>query len=378
MRVTRGKFMDYLLKSDIDKIISEYNIDVDSTTLIKIENQKDSTNVFRVHRSDLIEELYIIDTEEGKNIACHPHILGKSLENQAFNAALEAAKAMSQLASLSTTNQDSIVVENVLRAGPGYELHTAFRELNAGRAFKDVWIRLKYEKPSYRSHSDESEKGLNIVYEDFKTLPHQKEITLLKPDTEASGKTGQKSIERIVRKCKEVKSTIKEIILYGFISIPALKAINETVKRHGIKLVAFAIEDITELAYNNYDMTMYGIDESLWSSSGEIKKLGSIVDPKTLKKLLPKFIPGSDQPGDWSNRQSSVYVTKEKKEYIKVEEHLQNSIKLIESLKRISNFTSWQEKIAEKELRLLYSAIQSKTASSLRKENSVAGLHQSP
>lgn len=370
--------MDYLPKSDIDKIISEYNIDVDSTTLIKIENQKDSTNVFRVHRSDLIEELYIIDTEEGKNIACHPHILGKSLENQAFNAALEAAKAMSQLTTLSTTNQDSIVVENVLRAGPGYELHTAFRELNAGRAFNDVWIRLKYEKPSYRSHGDESDIGLNIVYEDFKTLPHQKEITLLKPDTEASGKTGQKAIERMVRKCKEVKSTIKEIILYGFISIPALKAINETVKRHGIKLVAFSIEDITDLAHNNYDMTLYGVDESLWSSSGEIKKLGSIVDPKTLEKLLPEFIPGSDQPGDWSNRQSSVYVTKEKKEHIKVEEHLQNSIKLIESLKRISNFTSWQEKIAENELRLLYSALQSKTASSSKKENSVAGLHQSP
>ena len=367
-----------LPKSDIDNIISEYNIDIDSTTLVKIENQKDSTNVFRVHRSDLIEELYIIDTEEGKNIACHPHILGKSLENQAFNAALEAAKAMSQLTSLSSKNQDSIVVENILRAGPGYELHTAFRKLNSGRAFKDVWIRPKYEKSSYRSHSGESDKELNIIYEDFESLPHKKEIILLKPDTEASGKTGQKSIERIVRKCKEVKSTIKEIILYGFISIPALKAINETVKRYGIKLVAFSIEDIPELAHNNYDMTMYGLDESLWNFSGEIKKLGSIVDLKTLEKLLPEFIPGSDQPGDWSNRQSSVYVTKEKKEYIRVEKHLRNSIRLIESLKRISNFTSWQEEITEKELQLLYSAVQGETTRPSKKEKSVADLHQNP
>lgn len=354
--------MDYLPKIETDKIIKEYNIDVDSTTKIKIKNQKETTNIFRVDRSDLIEELYIIDTEQGKNIACHPHIIGKALKNQAFKAALEAAKAMNQLTSLSTTDLDSIVVENVLRAGPGYELHTAFRELNAGRAFKDVWIRPKYEKPSFRSHSNELDLGLNIVYEDFKALPHQKEIVLLKPDTEATGRTGQKSIERIVSKCKEVRSTIKEIILYGFISIPALKELSKTVKKHGIKLVAFSIEDITELAYNSYDMTLYGIDESFWSTTKKIRKLGSIVDVKTLDKFLPEFIPGSDQPGDWSNRQPYVFVTKEKKEYIKAQEHLQNSIKLIESLKKISNFTSWQKKITKKELLLLYAALQSKTS----------------
>ena len=343
---------------DVNEVIAEYNIDVDSTTLVKVENLKDSTSVFRVDRPGLFEELYIIDTVQGKNIACHPHIVGKKLEIQAFSAALEAAKAMNQLTDLSKTNRSSIVVENVLRAAPGYKLHTAFKELNSGRGFKDVWIRLKYEKPSYRSHSDESTVGLNIVYEDFEDLPQQRELVLLKPDTEATGKTGQKSIERIVRKCEEVESTIKEIILYGFISIPALKKIGETVKRHGTKLVAFSIGDITELAHNNYDMTMYGIDESFWSVTGEIRKLGSIVDPKTLKRFLPEFVPGSDQPGDWSNRQTSVYVTKEEKELIRTNVHLHNSIKLIESLIRISNYAPWQERIAEKELRLLYSTLQ--------------------
>ena len=349
--------MAHSLKVDVDRIIAEYNIDVDSTTLIKVENLKDSSKVFRVNRSDLIEELYIIDTIQGKSIACHPHIVGEPLKSQAFGAALEAAKIMSQLTAISTTKPDSIVVENVLRGAPGYELHTAFRELNAGKGFRDVWIRLKYEKPSYRSHEDESAVGLNIVYEDFENLPQQSEIVLLKPDTEATGKTGQKSIERIVRKCEEVESTIKEVILYGFISIHALKTISETVKRHGIKLVAFSIGDITELAHNSYDMTLYGIDESLWSVSGEIKRLGSIVDSKTLERFLPEFIPGSDQPGDWSDRQTSVYVTKEKKEQIRTDKHLYNSIKLIESLKRISNFAPWQERIAEKELQLLYASL---------------------
>lgn len=345
------------LKVDVDRIITEYNIDVDSTTSVKVENLKDTTNVFRVYRPDLIEELYIIDTVQGKNIACHPHIVGKTLKTKAFVAALEAAKAMNQLTALFTTNRDSIVFANILRGAPGYELHTAFRELNAGRGFRDIWIRPKYEKKSYRRHNNESTEDLKIVYEDFGTLPRQREIVLLKPDTEATGKTGQKSIERIVRECEKVESTIKEIILYGFISIPGLEMISETVKRYGINLVAFSIGNITELAHNSYDMMMYGIDESLWSVSGETRKLGSIINYKTLERFLPEFVPGLDQPGDWSNRQTSVYVTKEKKEHIRIDKHLQSSIKLIENLKEISNYTLWQEKIADKELRHLYSTL---------------------
>ncbi len=342
---------------DVDDLIAEYNIDVDSTTLVKVENLKDSTGVFRVDRPDLPEELYIIDTVQGKNIACHPHIVGKTLETRAFVAALEAAKAMNQLTSISTTNRDCTVFANVLRGAPGYELHNAFRELNSGRGFREIWLRPKYEKVSYRSHDNESVAKLNIVYEDFETLPEQKEIVLLKPDTEATGITGQKSIERIVRKCEKVKSTIKEIVLYGFMSIPALERISETVRQHGINLVAFSIGNITELAHNSYDMTMYGIDESLWSVSGEIRKLGSIIDSKTLERFLPEFVPGLDQPGDWSNRQTSVYVTKEEKEPIRVDGHLQSSINLIENLRKVSNYKLWQEQIAEKEMRHLHSAL---------------------
>jgi hypothetical protein len=346
--------MDNLTRFDVDRIVDEHNIDIDSTNLIKVSNLKDSTKVFRVNRSDLIEELYIIDTAHGKNIACHPHIVGEALKRQAFGVALEAVKTMRQLTAISTANQDSVVFEHVLRGAPGYELHSAFKELNFGEVLRNVWIRLKYEKPSYRSHNEESAAGLNIVYEDFEALPKQKDVVLLKPDTEATGKTGQKAIERTLKKCEEVESTIKEIILYGFISIPALKTISETVKPHGIKLVAFSIGNITELAHNRYDMTMYGIDESLWRTSGEIKRLGSIVDRKTLERFLPEFIPGSDQPGDWSERQTSVYVTKEKKETIRLDLHINNSIKLIESLRRISSFAPWQERIAEKELNHLY------------------------
>ena len=70
--------MDRSPKVDVDKIIAEYNIDVDSTTSIKIGNLKDSTNVFRVDRSDLIEELYIIDTVQGKKLLVTRISLGRN------------------------------------------------------------------------------------------------------------------------------------------------------------------------------------------------------------------------------------------------------------------------------------------------------------
>jgi len=364
--------MDPLPKGiDVDSIIDEYKIDGESTSPIRVRGTHASTNIFKVDRPDLIEELYIVDTPQGRRIACHPHIVGEELKTLAFDAALEAAKAIEQLTSLPKMDRDCIVFENVLRAAPGYELQPAFKELHGGRRFRDVWIRPRYERPSYRDHDEEpitrdhDEEPitrLNIVYEDFEALPCDKEIIVLKPDTEATGKTGQKSIERIVSKCEDAGSRIEKIILYGFISVPGLKRISETAQRHDIELAAFSIGNITDLAHNGYDMTLYGVDESYWEANGEIRKLGSIVDSSTLERYLPEFVPGSDQPGDWSNRQTSIYITKEKKEQGTIEQHLHNSIELIKSLKKISDYEQWQQEIADNELRLLYDTLQEHSA----------------
>ena len=104
-------------------------------------------------------------------------------------------------------------------------------------------------------------------------------------------------------------------------------------------------------------MPLYGIDEGLWEIKRKIRKLGSIVDSKTLKKYLLEFVPGLDQPGDWSSRQTSVYVTKEKQEPGGITKHLTNSIQLIERLKNIPDYALWQQRIAEKELELLHSTL---------------------
>ena len=65
---------------------------------------------------------------------------------------------------------------------------------------------------------------------------------MLKPDTEAIGKTGQKSMNKITWKCEDAGSTIKKIILYGFISAPGPERISETAKRHGTELTALPSE----------------------------------------------------------------------------------------------------------------------------------------
>ena len=359
---------------DVDSIIDEYNIDVESTSPIRVRDTHAGTNIFKVDRPDLIEELYIVDTPQGRKIACHPHIVGEELKALAFDAALEAAKAIEQLTGLFKMDTDCIVFENILRAAPGYELQEALKELHGGRRFRDVWIRPRYERPSYRDHDEEPNTQLNIVYEDFEALPCGRKMTVLKPDTEATGRTGQKSIERIVSKCKDAGSRIEKMILYGFISVPGLKRISETAQRHDIGLAAFSIGNITDLADNGYDMTLYGVDESYWEANGQIRKLGSIVDSSTLERYLPEFVPGSDQPGDWSNRQTSIYITKEKKERGAIEQHLQNSIELIKSLKRISGYEKWQQEIAENELRLLFGTLQGYSASSANSKTQRQGI----
>jgi hypothetical protein len=346
-----------LSEMGIDAVIEEHGIDVKSTSKVVVKGLNPTTSLFKVHRPDLANELFIIDTAQGRRIACHPHIVGEFLKTLASEAALEAMKAINELADLSNVESDCIVFENILRAAPGYELHRALQKITGREEFRDIWIRPRYERPSYRDHDEEASLGLNIVYEDFDELPHNEEIVVLKPDTEATGKTGQVSIERLVERCADVGSSIRKLILYGFISAPGLKIISKTANKHGIELMAFAIGNITDLAFNGYDMTLYGVDESYWKATGKIRKLGSIVDIETLERYLPEFIPGSDQPGDWSNRQTSIYVTGEKRESGDIKAHLKNSIKLIKSLMNISGYMPWQKKIAEKELQLLYTEL---------------------
>jgi hypothetical protein len=339
---------------NINDIIKEYSLDTQHTNALKIEGLDRSTHVFKVAKKGLPKELYIIDTPAGRSISMHPHIVGKNLDKLAFSAAIEAAKAIRLLV---LNDKESggckLVFENVLRAAPGYKLLPALRRALPHTDIRETFIRPKYVMASYRNHR---RRVLKAVYKDFSMLPRKSKLILIKPDTEATGVSGKLAIESAIIESKKRDSKITDIILYGFISISALKLLKEVSANHGIKLHAFSIENVTELAFNNYDMTVYGIDESYFSKYKKKRKLRSIIDKTTLQKYLPWFIPGCDQPGDWSSRQSLLFTGRgyEKGD---IKKHLIRSAKFIENLREISSYEVWQKNIATKELKKIKSIL---------------------
>jgi hypothetical protein len=150
------------------------------------------------------------------------------------------------------------------------------------------------------------------------------------------------------------------VVLYGFTAIPALERLGLLCAGWGVELVSFSICDITQLASNHYDMPVYGLDESLWKSTGELRRLGSIIDMETLRRFMPHYVAGLDQPGDWSERHLDLFdgagvVPGD------VAGHLRKSIGLVESLVGLNSgqpwYDGWHGEIAEAELGLLREAL---------------------
>jgi len=150
----------------------------------------------------------------------------------------------------------------------------------------------------------------------------------------------------------KIGSRIEMWIVYGFISLEGFKLLDKVARSHGIPLTAFAMGNLTALCANNYDMPLHGVDEWLWRRDRSIRKLGALEDRTTFAEYVQELIPGSDQPGDWSARQTKLFTGKGY-ENGNISDHLENSIRLIKSLLEIGTFTEWQEQLARQELKML-------------------------
>ncbi|HKM78127.1 MAG TPA: hypothetical protein VJZ03_03550, partial [Candidatus Bathyarchaeia archaeon] len=139
---------------------------------------------------------------------------------------------------------------------------------------------------------------------------------------------------------------------YGFIALDGLELLGKVARNHGIPLKAFALGNLAALCANNYDMPLFGVDEYLWQKQQSIHKLGGLVDRVTFANYVKEFIPGADQPGDWSARQSNLF-NGSGFERGDIEIHLKNSVRLIKSLLEIGTFSDWQRQIAFMELQKL-------------------------
>lgn len=352
---------------DADAIKDEFPIDVDSAEPISIPGLKESTRVFRVRRPEILDELYIIDTLEGRDIACHPHIVGWELSWRAHACARESVKAIDYLTDV-LKGRNKIVFGQILRACLGYELDDEFRKLSSDKDIRDVWIRPKYFKSSYRDHEGAT-KDIRIVFEDFRFFPKGENVVLIIQDTVASGRSCVEALNRFLEYCEKCKTTISELYLYGFLSSHGLKSIGDTAKRNDIKVRAFAIGNVTDLAYNMYDMPVYGLDESYYKAfGGKMRKLGCVIHESTLERYLPEYPPGSDQPGDFSARQTWLLTCDATSRFAyvpgNIRQHLKNSRKLLKNLQKMSRdepwySESWHGRIFENELNELQTILNS-------------------
>ena len=218
-----------------------------------------------------------------------------------------------------------------------------------------ISVRTEYSEDGYRAHSDDSRR-VSVTYSDLDPRSFTGSSTIIIPDTFATGRSAEAALIHLFG-----KGVVPDrVVLYGFIAIPALERLGLLCAGWGVNLVSFSICDVTQLASNHYDMPVYGLDESLWESRGELRLLGSIVDMETLGRLIPRYVAGLDQPGDWSERHLDLFdgdgvVSGD------ITGHLQKSIGLVESLVGLNSgqpwYDGWHEEIAEAELRRLREAL---------------------
>ncbi len=345
------------IDENFEAVLENFPIDIHSTEKVNIGGLKQGTRVFNIDlRSPLIPRdanvgsPFIVDTPSGMTIACHPHVVGENLGSLCLDCAGEFIRV---LRAMNLFESGHLTVLQILRAAPGYRMTEVLPKNTP-----IIWIRAEYRAGGYRSHFNETRK-IEITYRDYSAVdPDVDQIsTILIPDTFATGVSAENAVIDLLG--TGVKP--RKIILYGFISIPALTRLGELASENSIELISYAIGNMMQVAYNNYDMPMYGLDESLYSATGELKPMGSIVDSETLRTYLPGYVAGLDQPGDWSERQSTL-STGHGHERGDIIGHLTKSKKLIESLREINSRQPWyndfHDTISSRELEKLENALE--------------------
>lgn len=315
--------MDYL-----KTILEHFPIEIKTTNQIPLDNVTSSTRLYKLipRKSSLLcdinTDVYLIDTPAGREIACHPHLVSKELSLLCINAAEIFSAIINELRFVTV---DSAIL-HILRGSSGYMVHKALPDLPV------INIRTEYSEDGYRKHSDDS-RMIQVSYSDYR----ETEIdTLIIPDTYATGRSAEAVLKHIIEKGFKAET----VVIYGFIAVSAIKRLYRLLDGNNIKLTAFSICNITQICSNNYDMPLYGLDEHLYREECEIRPMGSIVSMDTLRDMIPLYVPGMDQPGDWSERHSYLY-NGHTYENGNIQKHLEKSIIFMESLDRLNSQQPW-------------------------------------
>jgi hypothetical protein len=217
-------------------------------------------------------------------------------------------------------------VLHILRGSSGYMVHETLSEVPL------INIRTQYNEDVYRAHMDD-DRRIDVTYSDYHETGFD---SLIISDTYATGR----SVEAALAHMFEQGLSVERVIICGFIAIPGIERVHRLLTEHEVHLTVFAICDITQLYTNNYDMPLYGIDEYIYKKTGEARPLGSIVSLTTLRDMIPHYIPGMDQPGDWSERHNNLFNGYSNEDG-DIKGHLGKSIEFIESLDLLNSQQPW-------------------------------------
>ena len=327
----------------LEAILEEFPIDVSSTEVIDVP-ELDSAHVYEVDlgsglmSGDMgVDACYILDSEAGMTVACHPFLVGAELAELCLGCAKDL---WTSLRGMCLLDDGGYSILNILRGSSGYRVSEV-----SPPGTPVIRIRTEYSEEGYRAHSDDSRR-VSVTYSDLDPRGLAGSSTIIIPDTFATGRSAEAALVHLFGEGVEPD----RVVLYGFTAIPALERLGLLCAGWGVELISFSICDVTQLASNHYDMPVYGLDESLWESQGGLRQLGSIVDVETLRRLIPRYVAGLDQPGDWSERHLDLFdgagvVSGD------VVGHLRKSIGLVESLVGLNSgqtwFDSWHGGIAE-------------------------------
>ena len=281
---------------------------------------------------------YIVYSAEARALACFPHIVGTAFERLNLALSLKVSGIILRVAGLEEY-RDATVHLHVLRAGPGYKLHEGLRRVLNG-------LREGYIKPTY----SRDRSAVSIDYVNFANLPRNRAVAVVAPDTIATGRAMVASLNKLVKTLVDRECEPEVLVLYGFISKPGLQRTASNAAKLGFKRVyAFALTDLTALASNEYDMVLYGPDLSVKG----FRPLGSTTHIDVLTACAPYYVPGLDQPGDWSSRQPILFDGR-RLEVGPMHVHLEGVRKAVtEVLERFGReewFKSWHRAACERTL----------------------------
>lgn len=281
-------------------------------------------------------DAFIVHTPEAVEVASKPEIVGRELDS----LIVEPARLTSTFLRRYLEPDNPITFLHILRGSQGYRLNMVLHD--AGFDIKEQFVRVVYSGEGEK-HSDSTPHVARAQLSELSG----KEKTLIVADTVATGRTLIEALRIFFEFAQFKGAEFKRVLVYGFISEIGAGRISDFLEKRDIELALVSIEDFSALSSNQYDMPLYGPDVT--SKGVNVDRLiGGTTIPEAIEQMVKHYFPGSDQPGDWSERQCLLF-NGSGYERGRIDRHLDNSLNALEDLYSASReaewFESWMERI---------------------------------